>query len=579
MTHKLRFRKIRFSGYQLFTLCLIGTLMACSKNETLNELSALSPSNITALGNEISLNNPGFEADFDSWTDIDPSAISGDARSGSKSAKITGSAGKVTQTVSLSQNTDYQLSAWILGQGKIGVTNGNDAFETTAASDDWTQYKVDFNSGNSTSITIYAAYGGGEGRFDDFSLFEGADSSPQDPSDTTTVQYDIVAVTASAHDGNLPENTIDGNLSTRWSANGSGQYITFDLGSEKSVNEVKAAWYNGDSRTSGFSISLGSDPATLTEVYSGTSSGQTNALESYSFPEAFARYIRITGYGNSSNSWNSISEVEIYLSGTGEDNGGEPGDGNEEAPGTAQIPSDLMSNCNQWKITYPDGSEDKTLCGEANNEYWFVNEDKNAMVFRAPIRSNNGTTPNSSYVRSELRERKEDGSSDIYWTTTGTHVVYVKQAITHLPIVKDHLVATQIHGDKSAGIDDAMVMRLEGNHLFASFNGGKLRSDLTIKTNYNLGTVHEVIFEVINGKHYLYYSEDGKLAEAYANGSAAAYLIKDGGNDYVMDLNYDQSYFKIGNYTQSNADKEGSYTGDPNNYGEVVVYDYFVSHQ
>nr|7D29_A Chain A, AlyQ [Persicobacter sp. CCB-QB2]7D2A_A Chain A, AlyQ [Persicobacter sp. CCB-QB2] len=137
------------------------------------------------------------------------------------------------------------------------------------------------------------------------------------------MQYDIVAVTASAHDGNLPENTIDGNLSTRWSANGSGQYITFDLGSAKTVNQVKAAWYNGDSRTSGFSISLGSDPASLTEVYSGTSSGQTNALESYSFTATTARYIRITGFGNSSNTWNSITEVAIF-------HAGEEGDGNEE---------------------------------------------------------------------------------------------------------------------------------------------------------------------------------------------------------------------------------------------------------
>ena len=54
------------------------------------------------------------------------------------------------------------------------------------------------------------------------------------------------------------------------------------------------------------------------------------------------------------------------------------------------------------------------------------------------------------------------------------------------------MVATQIHGNK----DDAMVLRLENSHLFLSFNGGKLKDDLTIKTNYALGTVHEVIFLV-----------------------------------------------------------------------------------
>lgn len=242
------------------------------------------------------------------------------------------------------------------------------------------------------------------------------------------------------------------------------------------------------------------------------------------------------------------------------------------------IPANLMSNCKQWKITYPTGSEDKTLCDEQNNEYFYVNGTEDAIVFRTPVRSDNGTTTNSDYIRSELRERVQDGSSDIYWTTEGSHMVYVKQAITHLPINKSHLVATQIHGDKEAGIDDSMVMRLEDSHLFLSFNGGKLRDDVTIKTNYTLGDIHEVIFLVVDGKHYCYYAEDGKLLEAYNNNNASAYLIKDGGNDYVMDLNYDKSYFKVGNYTQSNADKEGDDTDNVENYGEVLVYDFSVKH-
>lgn len=248
-------------------------------------------------------------------------------------------------------------------------------------------------------------------------------------------------------------------------------------------------------------------------------------------------------------------------------------------PAIAQeVPSDLMDNCNQWKITYPTGVEDKTLCGEANNEFFYLNDTKDAIVFKAPIRTDNGTTPNSSNIRSELRERLADGSADIYWTTEGSHMVYVKQAISHLPINKPQLVATQIHGNKDDGIDDAMVMRLENSHLFLSFNGTKLRSNVTIKTNYTLGTIHEVIFLVVDGKHYCYYSEDGNLLNAYNNGTASSYLVKADGNDFVMNLNYDQSYFKVGNYTQSNADEEGSDTDDPTNYGEVLVYDFFVKH-
>ncbi len=248
-------------------------------------------------------------------------------------------------------------------------------------------------------------------------------------------------------------------------------------------------------------------------------------------------------------------------------------------PAIAQIPAELMANCKQWKITYPTGEEDKTLCDEPNNEFFYVNDTGNAIVFRTPIRNDNGTTPNSSFIRSELREREADGSRDIFWTTEGTHVIYVKQAITHLPIIKSHLVATQIHGNKDEGIDDAMVLRLEDKHLFLSFNGRVLRDHLTITRDYLLGTVHEVIFIVVDGKHYCYYSDDGRLLSAYNSGDASDYLIRDGENDYVMDLNYGDAYFRVGNYTQSNAEREGSAAGDANNYGEVLVYDFFATHE
>ena len=252
------------------------------------------------------------------------------------------------------------------------------------------------------------------------------------------------------------------------------------------------------------------------------------------------------------------------------------------------IPADLMNNCSQWKITKPDGDEQKQLCEYPNQDYFYVSDNEDAIVFRVEIDGTNGSTANSDNIRSELRERLPDGTLDVYWTTDGTHTIYVEQAITHLPKYKDQLVATQIHGNKDDGIDDAMVLRLEGEHLFLSFNGGKLRDDFTIKTNYELGTKHEVIFEVIDGKHYCYYSEDGNLKASYDAGDASAYLKKDieNNNDYVLDLDYNQSYFKVGNYTQSNVEKEEEYaekageTYDPNelNYGEVYVYNFSVIH-
>src|SRR6266545_1999185 len=53
------------------------------------------------------------------------------------------------------------------------------------------------------------------------------------------------AVTASADDGNVPANTVDNDLSTRWSANGDAQWIRYDLGARKRVTAVLIAFYRG----------------------------------------------------------------------------------------------------------------------------------------------------------------------------------------------------------------------------------------------------------------------------------------------------------------------------------------------
>src|SRR5438552_3049861 len=48
-------------------------------------------------------------------------------------------------------------------------------------------------------------------------------------------------VTASTQDTNVPGNTVDNNLGTRWSGNGDGAWIRFDLGSVQTVAYVRIA--------------------------------------------------------------------------------------------------------------------------------------------------------------------------------------------------------------------------------------------------------------------------------------------------------------------------------------------------
>jgi hypothetical protein len=51
--------------------------------------------------------------------------------------------------------------------------------------------------------------------------------------------YPVTEVTASSDDGNLPVNTLDDNLTSRWSTHGDGEWIRYDLGSAKKVTNTR----------------------------------------------------------------------------------------------------------------------------------------------------------------------------------------------------------------------------------------------------------------------------------------------------------------------------------------------------
>ena len=123
---------------------------------------------------------------------------------------------------------------------------------------------------------------------------------------------DEMTVTASRDDGNVPANTLDGNLNTRWSAQGNGQWIQYDFGCTKTIDTVKIAFYRGNTRTTTFDIQGSQDGTTFSSIKTGlTSSGTTLGLETFDIPTASVKSVRMVGYGNSNNSWNSLTEVEF----------------------------------------------------------------------------------------------------------------------------------------------------------------------------------------------------------------------------------------------------------------------------
>ena len=125
-------------------------------------------------------------------------------------------------------------------------------------------------------------------------------------------------VTASTNDGNLPANTVDGNLGTRWSGSGDGAWIRFDLGSPRAVSRVTVAAYQGNLRRNRFDLQRSDDGALWSPILTGLStSGTTTAEQAFDFPAVTTRYLRYHGHGASLNAggtstWNSVTEVSLF---------------------------------------------------------------------------------------------------------------------------------------------------------------------------------------------------------------------------------------------------------------------------
>ena len=122
-----------------------------------------------------------------------------------------------------------------------------------------------------------------------------------------------VTITAiGSQSGNPHSNVNDNKLSTRWSQEGKEQWIRFDLRAVKSVWAVDVAFYNGNSRVFYFKIQTSTDNRTWTDATDDlTSSGMTNEMERYRFEPVEARYVRLLCNGNSTNNWNSPTEIRI----------------------------------------------------------------------------------------------------------------------------------------------------------------------------------------------------------------------------------------------------------------------------
>ncbi len=312
-----------------------------------------------------------------------------------------------------------------------------------------------------------------------------------------------VAATSSPHDGNGPDRLIDGDLKSRWSASGDNSFAILDYGKVSEFDAVRLAFHKGDERLSKFDIEVSEDGEKWTQVITGAqSSGLVLTIERFPFSAIKARYIKYVGHGNTSNMWNSVNEFYAVNCKVNTCIATEIITPESLKILNAAVPvltmernDGLATKLSNWKLTVPVTNEslygknatgaaayyerqgtkaesaaeilpgncslDKSsLSMETNNAYF--NADGKGWHFRVPLEGG-ATTPNSTYIRSELRElgftwKACDPTPLANWSYGGTHTLAATLQLNEIPatpLKKDgksksapKVVLGQIHAHK-----------------------------------------------------------------------------------------------------------------------------------
>ena len=496
--------------FSIFTLgCKVDSLM----------LDDLVTSNSRSSEN-VNILNSGFENNWTSWNDTDPSAISTFANTGNKSAKITDNGGKFEQSIDVDSNTNYVLSAYIFGKGRLGVMVDGEKYANEGDFTDWTEVSVNFNSGSNSYITIFGEYNGGTGRFDDFSIVKsnifilnsGFENNWTNWNDT-----DPSAISTFANTGDK---------SAKITGNGGKFEQSIDV--DSNTNYVLSAYIFGKGRlgvmVDGEKYANEGDFAVWTKVSVNFNSGPNSAIT------IFGEYNEGTGrFDDFSLMINNINPT----------------------------PFDVLKLQERWKITLPkddngdnDADEifidsiqndipfDGSLKTFEDNNYFYT--DGNWTYFKCP--GDGETTGNSSNPRSELRQMMEGGATQENWDMTNNFTNTMEFMVKILQTSESRKLAfAQIHAESGSNWDDILRLQIQSDipnakvgdtgHIYIMGSGNDDAHD-TIVGNYMLG--QEINMKIIaQNSQYKVFIDNSEVFVSRIN-------ITSTGN-----------YFKAGNYLQS----------------------------
>lgn len=149
---------------------------------------------------------------------------------------------------------------------------------------------------------------------------------------------------------------LDNDYDTKWKEEGFGSFIQADLGSVESVCNVGIAWDKGDERSYNFVISTSDDGTTFTDALRGTSSGSTEALETYDLSDVESRYIRVTVFGNNDDNNDdhdtaAINEIRIGTSTADSQSNNSSSNGQLELSEESLEANNTTSSTNSSEIT------------------------------------------------------------------------------------------------------------------------------------------------------------------------------------------------------------------------------------
>jgi len=547
----------------------------------------------------VSIKNSSFIDGWDSWNTVDPVSTSEDSadRDGN-SVKIKGVGGYFSQTVTVEKDSNYLLSAYIEGAGIIGIDG---VVNTSANTTSWEEVSVNFNSGNKTSVTIYGAYGGDEGRFDAFKL-EPLVSCP------SPVELGIYgAEDDGENNGEGPINAIDGDDTSLWSSTGVGKVLTLDLTYQNLLTELSLAWSNGDTREAYFDVETSETGEQWVTVLSGAqSSGETSNLESYGLDQSTARFVRIIAHGNSANDTNELLEVNAY---------GCSGDPLPKTPqedynlDPSKAPSENF-DLKDWYVSVPlddngdskaDSIKGDSLDGYELEDYFYTAAD-GGMVFKV---YNDGfkTSTSTSYTRTELREVLSRGenntNSDMSnnWVFSSTPEDYQESAagvngVLRATLAVNHVTETglasqygrviigQIHA-----VDDEPI------RLYYRKNPGNTNGTIYLAHEFDRAVGDIEIYDIFYGTSRSSGMKDPAdgipLGEKFSyeirvsgntltatifrlDGSSVSKTIDMTASGYNVEGQY--MYFKAGVYNQNN-------TGDVDDYVQATFYEVTNKHE